>query len=143
MRAGLAGVAGEASAGIEVERVGGGDAVLDQAEVDGLSIFLGRFVLFKVLVTGGGLGFGAVGRNQDGDVQQQRPVVVDGVDSFAAGVLGGDYGMESGGLVDVLLVFYVRQLEILQAAEVDVLSDRGGDWAVGSVGVSGDLELMT
>src|SRR5580658_1203040 len=108
LRAGLVGVAGEVAAGVEVEGVGGGDAVLDQAEVDGLSVVLRLLVLFEVLVAGGGLGFGAAGSSQDGDVQQQWPFMVDSVDGGAAVVLRGHYGMEGRVLVDILLVFRIR-----------------------------------
>src|SRR5271165_5632981 len=55
-------VAGEAAAGIEVERVGGGHAVLDEGKVDGLFVLLRRLILFEILVAGSVLGFGAIGR---------------------------------------------------------------------------------
>jgi hypothetical protein len=51
--------------------------------------------------------------------------------------------MEGGSLIDILLVFHVRYIESLQAVEFDVLIDGGGHGAMGGVGISGDLEVVT
>src|SRR5580658_1925268 len=47
LRARLSGVAGEVATGIEIESVGGGHTVLNQCEVNGLAVALGRLIFFE------------------------------------------------------------------------------------------------
>src|SRR6266849_2011 len=142
LRAGLVLVAGDVEAGVEVEGIGWRHAVLNQAEGRGLSVVARLLVSFVVLVDGGGLGSGAVGVKKQGDVQLQRPALVDGVDEIAAGVVDSDGRLDSGGLVNILRVDRGEDFEVLQVGEVDILGDGGGDGAERGVDVSGDLEVV-
>ena len=99
-------------------------------------------VTFVVLVDGGGLASGAVGVEEQGDVQLQRPAIVDDVGEIAGAVVGGHDGVDGRGLIDVLLVDRGLDFEILEIREVDILGDGCGDGAGSGVDVSGDLEVV-
>jgi len=135
-------VARKLSGGIDEQCIGADDAILQQRGGGGLSVELGLLSGLKVLVDVSGLAGRAVGIEDQGDIHLHGPSATDSVDVGSARVLGGNYGMDVGGLVDVLNIGRGFDIEGFDARERDILRDGCGDGTVRGVDVSRDLEVV-
>ena len=138
----MIGIAGDDEARGEVERVSRSYSVLDQAEGYGLAVVPILLIALVVLVDGCSLRSGAVGIEEQRDVQLERPGFVNNIGKASARVVRGDDGMDRRALIDILFVERRSDFEILIVGKIDILSDRCSYWSQRCVDIAGDLEVM-